>query len=273
MAERAEELREQLDAQRADITRTVEQIENRVVPGRILERRKYKMRRSITDFRDRLMGNDEPEYPSHWYAQPAAPLGPEYGGGQTPTQYSTEYSFGESGSSGGGRMEGARETMSNVGGHATDAAHGVAGAATGAAQNVAGVATGAAQGVAGAASGAASGVSNAVTSAPAAVRRQAQGSPLAMGMLAFGAGVVAAALLPESQREKQLASQATPTLQHAVEGAKSLGSDVAQSMKEPVQESVQQVKDTATSEAQALKEDVTSEAQAAKSDVQATVKE
>lgn len=261
MAERAEELREQLDAQRADITRTVEQIENRVVPGRILERRKYRMRRSITDFRDRLMGNDQPEYPSHWYAQPAAPLGPEYGGGQAPTQFSTEYSYG-SGDEGGGRLEGARDTLSNVGGRATDAAHGVGDRATGAAHGVAERATGAAQGV-----------SSAVTSTPSVVRRQTQGSPLAMGLVAFGAGVVAAALLPESEREKQLASQATPQLQHAVEGAKSLGTEVAQSLKEPVQESVQQLKDTATSEAQALKEDATSEAQAAKSDVQSTVKE
>lgn len=271
MAERAEELREQLDAQRADITRTVEQIENKVVPGRILERRKYRMRRGLTDFKDRLMGNDQPEYPSHWYAQPAAPMGPEYGGGQQPTQFTTEYSFGEE--SGGGRLEGARgmagDAMSTVGGRASDAASGVAGAA----QGVAGAATGAAHGVADRATGAAQGVSNAVTSAPSVVRRQTQGSPLALGLVAFGAGVVAAALLPESERERQLAQQATPQLQQAVEGAKSLGTEVAQSLKEPVQDSVQQLKDTATTEAQALKEDATSEAQAAKTDVQTTVKE
>lgn len=256
MAERAEELRNQLDAQRDDITRTVNEIENRVAPGRVLSRRKYRMRRSVMDLKDRLMGNDEPDYPTHWYAQPAAPYGPEYGG----QQYGYSTSFEEQG--GGGRMDSARERAGEVGDRASGAVHGMQERAAGTMQDVSGRASDTMHDVQGR-----------LHDAPQTMRRQTQGSPAAMGLLAFGAGVLAAALLPETEREQRVARQATPQLQHAVEGAKALGGEVAEQLKEPAQEAVEQVKQTATEEAQALKEDATQEAQAAKSDVQSTAQD
>ena len=50
-----------------------------------------------------------------------------------------------------------------------------------------------------------SSVSDTAQSAPAAVRKQAPGNPLAAGLVAFGAGLVGAALIPASEKEQQAA--------------------------------------------------------------------
>jgi hypothetical protein len=71
MAQDADELRAQIDAQRSEITGTVEQIENRIRPGRIMARRRDRIRRTMIDWKDSVFGNDEPDYPHMgWY--PAA---------------------------------------------------------------------------------------------------------------------------------------------------------------------------------------------------------
>jgi hypothetical protein len=70
VAEARDDLRERLDLQREAISETVEQIENRVSPGRIVARRRYRARRRLTDWKDTVMGNDEPDYPD-WDARPA----------------------------------------------------------------------------------------------------------------------------------------------------------------------------------------------------------
>jgi hypothetical protein len=49
-----------------EITGTVEQIENRIMPGRIIARRRDRVRRTLTDWKDTVFGNDEPEYPDAW---------------------------------------------------------------------------------------------------------------------------------------------------------------------------------------------------------------
>lgn len=68
MAHDVDELRAQIDARRSEISGTVEQIENRIRPGRIVARRRDRMRRTITDWKDSVFGNDEPDYPrADWY--------------------------------------------------------------------------------------------------------------------------------------------------------------------------------------------------------------
>lgn len=67
MAADAEELRARIDEQRSEITGTVEQIENRIMPGRIMARRRDRVRNTLTDWKDAVFGNDEPEYPEPWY--------------------------------------------------------------------------------------------------------------------------------------------------------------------------------------------------------------
>ena len=62
MAQDTDELRARLDEQRAEISGTVEQIENRIMPGRIMARRRDRVRRTMTDWKDAIFGNDEPQY-------------------------------------------------------------------------------------------------------------------------------------------------------------------------------------------------------------------
>lgn len=57
-----EQLRARIEEQRMEITGTVEQIENRIMPGRIMARRRDSVRRTLTDWRDTVLGNDEPDY-------------------------------------------------------------------------------------------------------------------------------------------------------------------------------------------------------------------
>jgi len=63
MADRTDELREDIDRKRDDIGYTVDQIQNRVSPGRITARGGYRFRRWWIDTKDRIIGNDQSEYP------------------------------------------------------------------------------------------------------------------------------------------------------------------------------------------------------------------
>ena len=63
MAERTDELREDIEQKRSDIGYTVDQIQNRVSPGRVTARSSYRARRWFIDTKDKLMGNDQPGYP------------------------------------------------------------------------------------------------------------------------------------------------------------------------------------------------------------------
>jgi tagatose-1,6-bisphosphate aldolase non-catalytic subunit AgaZ/GatZ len=109
-------------------------------------------------------------------------------------------------------------------------------------------------------------VGDAVTSAPQVVRQQAQGNPLAAGLVAFGVGMLLSALVPASEREKELAAQAE---QAAAEPLQSKAKEMAGQLQGSAQESVQQVKQTAT---QAASETV-DQARSAAEDVKAPLQQ
>jgi hypothetical protein len=66
VVERADELRQDIEYRRESIGQTVDQIENRVSPRRVAARGSYRLRRRLIDIKDRIMGNDNPDYP--WQA-------------------------------------------------------------------------------------------------------------------------------------------------------------------------------------------------------------
>ncbi len=103
---------------------------------------------------------------------------------------------------------------------------------------------------------------------PAPVRQQAQGNPLAAGLVAFGAGLVVAALIPASEKEQQAAvavkDKAQPLQQQVTDVAK----DTAGNLKEPARQAVLAVKDTATDAASTVKDEGTSAAQDVQSQAQ-----
>lgn len=63
MADDTRALRERIEERRSDITETVEQIENRIMPGRIVARRSNRVRRTMSGWKDAVLGSDDD--PSH----------------------------------------------------------------------------------------------------------------------------------------------------------------------------------------------------------------
>lgn len=87
------------------------------------------------------------------------------------------------------------------------------------------------------------------------VAAKAEGSPLAVGLIAFGAGLLLAALIPASTKEKALAAdikdQAEPLIEEVADAAQQVG----EHLKEPVREAAASVKATATDAVESVKSD------------------
>jgi hypothetical protein len=110
---------------------------------------------------------------------------------------------------------------------------------------------------------------DALGSAPDTVRSQARGNPLAAGLVAFGLGMVISSLLPASQAEQQLASQAEDKAKELAEPVKQVGQQIAEDIKPTAQEAVEQVKSTAQDAAQ----QTTEQARSAADDVKAPLQQ
>ncbi|HET6860247.1 MAG TPA: DUF3618 domain-containing protein [Streptomyces sp.] len=94
--------------------------------------------------------------------------------------------------------------------------------------------------------------------APAQIRSQTQGSPFAAGLIAFGTGMLAGALLPASSAEervgRQIRDHADELVQPAKEAALDSAQQVREEMREPLKEATESVKGTAREAATATKE-------------------
>jgi gas vesicle protein len=99
-----------------------------------------------------------------------------------------------------------------------------------------------------------------------------QGSPLAAGLVAFGAGLLVAALVPASNVEARAGQKLVETAkehgQPVVDQAKAAGQDLAEGLKGPATDAVQEVKDTAQQSAERVQDQGQSSVQNVKSDQQ-----
>lgn len=111
-------------------------------------------------------------------------------------------------------------------------------------------------------------VGDAVSDAPGAVTRKTQGSPMAAGLIAFGAGLLIASLLPASQAEQQAAENIKQKAQPLVDELTDAGKDLAENLKEPAQQALEEVKSTASDAAQTVKDEATSGVEDVKSQAQ-----
>ena len=97
------------------------------------------------------------------------------------------------------------------------------------------------------------------------VRSKTEGSPLAAGLVAFGAGLLVAALIPPSKKETELASQAVDAAKEyggpIADEAASIGQEVGQDLKDRAQEAAESVRETAAQAADRVKEEGRSSAQ------------
>lgn len=85
----------------------------------------------------------------------------------------------------------------------------------------------------------------AVREAPEAVARQTRGNPLAAGVIAFGIGLLAASLLPETDAEKRAGSMVADRSGDLVDKAKETARDLASDLGDQARDAAQSVKETA----------------------------
>jgi hypothetical protein len=160
-----------------------------------------------------------------------------------------------------GRMTGLKDKVMGTAQDTTQSAHGMA-------SNAAGSVQGAASNAAGTVQDAASSAAGAIQGAPDMAMRQTQGNPLAAGLIAFGVGWLVSSLLPATQKEQQLASQAESAVREhkdtLMAPAKEAAQQMGEQLKPAAQDAVESVKSTAQDAAAAVKD----EGQSAAQDVQ-----
>ncbi|MFF8268518.1 DUF3618 domain-containing protein [Streptomyces sp. NPDC016562] len=99
--------------------------------------------------------------------------------------------------------------------------------------------------------------------APAQVTRQTQGSPLAAGIMAFGAGMLAAALLPTTEAEERAGQQLRQHSDQLLEPVKQVAAEAAHEVKEEMRQPATDAVEAVKSSAQSAVETTTDEAQSA----------
>jgi uncharacterized protein YjbJ (UPF0337 family) len=102
---------------------------------------------------------------------------------------------------------------------------------------------------------------DAVRNAPGAVASQTKGNPLAVGIIAFGAGLLAATLMPVTDTERRAGQQLKEQSGDLTDKVKSVAADVKDDLSETVQNAAGQVKETAQDAAQSTREQARSSVQ------------
>ncbi len=90
--------------------------------------------------------------------------------------------------------------------------------------------------------------------------------PLAAGLIAFGAGLVIAALIPATDAEQRASQRVVETAQPLVDEAKSMGQDVGANLKETAVDAAQQVKETAQDSVQRVQDEGKASAESVKAE-------
>jgi uncharacterized protein YjbJ (UPF0337 family) len=115
-------------------------------------------------------------------------------------------------------------------------------------------------------SDAVAGVKGGVGDAKDAAGDAIEGSPLAAGLIAFGAGLVIAALIPATDAEQRASKKVVEAAQPMVDEAKSVGQDVGSSLKESAAGAAQQVKATAQDSMERVQDEGKSSAETVKAE-------
>lgn len=102
---------------------------------------------------------------------------------------------------------------------------------------------------------------DAAHNAPDVARSRAQGSPLAVGLVAFGAGLLLASVLPVTRTEEEVAPSVADSLSPAIDRAQDAAKALASDMKDSAQEAAHHVQAAGTDAAHDLAEQGRSAAQ------------
>ncbi|MEO8219963.1 MAG: DUF3618 domain-containing protein [Specibacter sp.] len=87
-----------------------------------------------------------------------------------------------------------------------------------------------------------SGVGSAIGDAPDQVKAKTQGNPLAAGLIAFGAGLLVASLIPASEQEREAAEALKTAAEPLTTELSEVAKEVAEGLKEPAQEALENAK-------------------------------
>jgi len=111
------------------------------------------------------------------------------------------------------------------------------------------------------ASDGASGLAGNIAHSPDMARRQARGNPFAAGLIAFGGGLLVAALIPPSDPERQIAQKVKDAAEPLIEPAQEAAHQITAAVQDSGMEAVEHLKETAASAAQTVKNTAASTAQ------------
>jgi hypothetical protein len=119
---------------------------------------------------------------------------------------------------------------------------------------------GSGSGLVGSGQNAVAGVGSTASSAGSAIESRVDGSPLAAGLVAFGAGLLVAGLVPASKAEAQGAQRLKEAAQEhgqpVMDEVKSAAQDVGTQLKQSASEAADQVRTSAQESAEKVKEEV-----------------
>ncbi|MDP9454003.1 MAG: hypothetical protein M3P97_11640 [Actinomycetota bacterium] len=127
---------------------------------------------------------------------------------------------------------------------------------------------GQAQELSGRTSSAVSSAGDQAGAAPAVLRERTERNPLAAGLLAIGAGFLAASLLPPTEREREAAERLRSELEPLKRQATEAGRQVAGELQQVAEESAQQLKERATGAVEQVKQETQSSARVVKDEAQ-----
>lgn len=103
-------------------------------------------------------------------------------------------------------------------------------------------------------------IGDTVNEAPARVAAQTRGNPLAAGLIAFGAGLLAASLFPSSDTEQELVKNLKDKAEPVTSELADAAHHIAEDMKEPVAEATEVIKSSVQESAATLKDEAADEA-------------
>lgn len=116
-------------------------------------------------------------------------------------------------------------------------------------------------------------VSEQARTAPSALRERTEGNPMAAGLVALGAGLIVANLLPPTDRERRAAERLRSQLEPLKQQATEIGKDVAGELQQSAQARAEQVKDRANDAAQHVKEEAQASSEEVKDQAQSATTE
>jgi ElaB/YqjD/DUF883 family membrane-anchored ribosome-binding protein len=109
---------------------------------------------------------------------------------------------------------------------------------------------------------AASEVADRASEVPAMARQQVEGNPIAAGVLAFAAGLVVAAVLPETERERAVAERLQPHVEQVAGEVGRAAQESAQHLRPAAEEAAGHLKEQAQGAAQHVRDQAKESAQA-----------